>query len=383
MDTCDVAIVGAGLAGLETARLLSSSGLDVVLLDRKSNLFEKIHTTGIFVRRTLKDFDLPEAGLGPPIRHVVLASPSGEELNLTSVRDEFRVGKMGLLYTALLEQAVESGVRWWPKTAFSSLQATDAGTELKLKRGAETIYLQARYVVAADGAISKVASSLGLDVNEKWIVGSEAVLKSDLGTSAPHFRLTMDAKLAPGYLAWVVDDGHEQHVGVAGAGKNYSPAEELRRYNDQLGLSPQVPVIERRGGRIPVGAVLRNIANPQGLSVGDAAGAVSPLTAGGLDPCLRLSRLAADVIIGMLQRYEPDAYLRYNGERFRRRFLFRLLLRRLLELGRSNTLINLGMWTLRTPPGRKFAAKLFFGRGSFPDVELRHLQSPSDQEPLT
>lgn len=381
MDTCDVAIVGAGLAGLETARLLSSSGIDVVLIDRKANLFEKIHTTGIFVRRTFEDFDLPEAGLGPPIRHVGLTSPSGKELKLTSDRDEFRVGKMGLLYTVLLAQAVESGVRWWPKTAFSSLQTTDEGTQLTLKRGAETIYLQARYVVAADGAISKVASALGLDVNEKWIVGSETVLESDLGSEPPHFRLTMDARLAPGYLAWVVDDGHEQHVGVAGVGKKYRPAEELRRYSDQLGMSAHVPVIERRGGRIPVGGVLRNIANRQGLSVGDAAGAVSPLTAGGLDPCLRLSRLAADVIIGMAQHSEEDAYLRYNGERFRRRFSFRLLLRRLLELGRSNTLINLGMWTLRTPPGRRFAAKLFFGRGSFPDVELEYLQSPSDQDP--
>jgi flavin-dependent dehydrogenase len=378
MDTCDVAIVGAGLAGLETARLLSSSGIDVVLLDRKANLFEKIHTTGIFVRRTFEDFDLPEACLGPPIRHVVLTSPSGKELKLKSDQDEFRVGKMGLLYTALLEQAVETGMRWWPKTTFSSLQTNDEGATLKLRSGAETISLQARYVVAADGAISRTAAALGLDVNKKWIVGSEAVLGSDLGSEPPHFRLTMDAKLAPGYLAWAVDDGHEQHVGVAGAGKNYRPAEELRRYSDQLGMSPHVPVIERRGGRIPVGGVLRNIANRQGLSVGDAAGAVSPLTAGGLDPCLRLSRLAADVIIGMLQHDAPDAYLRYNGERFRSRFSSRLLLRRLLELARSNTLINLGMWALRTPPGRRFAAKLFFGRGSFPDVELKYLQQPGE-----
>lgn len=376
MDTCDVAIVGAGLAGLETARLLSTAGIDVVLIDRKANLFERIHTTGIFVRRTFEDFDLPQAGLGPPIRHVVLTSPSGKELNLISARDEFRVGKMGLLYTALLEQSMESGVRWWPKTAFSRLQAVAEGTELELRRGEEAIYLQARYVVAADGALSKVASSLELDVNEKWIVGSEAVLESGLGTDAPHFRLTMDAKLAPGYLAWAVDDGHEQHIGVAGTGKSYSPAEELRRYNDRLGLSPQVPAIERRGGRIPTGGVLRNIANRQGLSVGDAAGAVSPLTAGGLDPCLRLSRLAADVIIGILQHNEPDAYRRYSGKRFRRSFSFRLLLRRLLELGRSNPILNLGMWALRTPFGRIFAAKLFFGRGSFPDVELKYLQQP-------
>lgn len=377
MNSCDVAIVGAGLAGLETARLLAEAGLEVVLIDRKESLFEKIHTTGIFVRRTFAEFDLPEEGLGDPIRHIVLKSPSGKSLPLTASRDEFRVGKMGVLYSALLEKAQEAGVAWWPLTSFTGLDVGEDHTTLILKSDGEVIKLEARYVVAADGATSKVAPALGLEENTKWIVGAETVRPSSLAEASPHFDLTVDAKLAPGYLAWVVDDGHERHIGVAGAGENYQPAEQLRRYERQLWIAGDAPLIERRGGRIPVGGVLRNISNARGLSVGDAAGAVSPLTAGGLDPCLRLSRLAADVIVGQLLHDEADAYKRYSGEHFRSRFSTRLLLRRLLEAARFNWLANLGMWVLRTPPGRKFAAKLFFGRGSFPDVDLKYLNQPT------
>ena len=54
-------------------------------------------------------------------------------------------------------------------------------------------------------------------------------------------------------------------------------------------------LVETRGGRIPVGGVLRKIANEHGLLIGDAAGAVSPLTAGGLDPAMRLSKFAAEL----------------------------------------------------------------------------------------
>ena len=68
----DVTIIGAGLAGLQCARLLARQGLSVLLVDRKNTLDQKIHTTGIFVRRTLVDFDLPEDCLGPPIRNVTL-----------------------------------------------------------------------------------------------------------------------------------------------------------------------------------------------------------------------------------------------------------------------------------------------------------------------
>ena len=55
----DVTIIGAGLAGLQCARLLAATGLRVLLVDRKKSLDTSIHTTGIFVRRTLEDFDLP------------------------------------------------------------------------------------------------------------------------------------------------------------------------------------------------------------------------------------------------------------------------------------------------------------------------------------
>ena len=72
----DVIIIGAGLAGLHCARLLGKRGLKVLLADRKESLDTSIHTTGIFVRRTLEDFDIPEDCLGPAVRHVTLYSPA-------------------------------------------------------------------------------------------------------------------------------------------------------------------------------------------------------------------------------------------------------------------------------------------------------------------
>ena len=55
----DVVVVGAGLSGLRMARLLADSGLSVLLADRKTDLGRGVHTTGIFVRRTLGSFRLP------------------------------------------------------------------------------------------------------------------------------------------------------------------------------------------------------------------------------------------------------------------------------------------------------------------------------------
>src|SRR5262245_2935853 len=110
MEEFDVTIVGAGLAGLQCARILGKQGLRVLLVDRRSSLDQKIHTTGIFVRRTLEDFDIPEDCLGPVIRHVSLYSPAHRVMRLESKYDEFRVGRMGQLYLRYLNQCLRAGV---------------------------------------------------------------------------------------------------------------------------------------------------------------------------------------------------------------------------------------------------------------------------------
>jgi flavin-dependent dehydrogenase len=126
--------------------------------------------------------------------------------------------------------------------------------------------------------------------------------------------------------------------------------------------------IETRAGLIPVGGVLRNIVNSSGLLIGDAAGAVSPLTAGGLDPCMRLSAFAATVVSEYLSTGDVRVLQAYSGELFRSRFASRLWARRIAATLRQPQLIELGCAVLRLPVFSRLANHVFFGRGSFPDV---------------
>ncbi|MFI7416126.1 hypothetical protein [Nonomuraea sp. NPDC049684] len=184
----------------------------------------------------------------------------------------------------------------------------------------------------------------------------------------------LDPRVAPGYLGWVVDDGRHAHVGVAG--EPGAMRAGVRRLLDAFaadapGRAAPAGPVERRGGPIPVGGVLRRLACPDGLLVGDAAGAVSPLTAGGLDPCLRMSELAAAVIADYLRTGDREVLKRYDGAALRARFRGRLLLRRLLAGIRSPVLAEAAVAVLRTRAGRALAARILFGDGSFPEIEPR------------
>jgi flavin-dependent dehydrogenase len=382
MKTYDVIIIGAGLAGLQCARLLGRQGFKVLLVDRKSSLDQSVHTTGIFVRRTLEDFDLPEDCLGPPLRHVNLYSPARRLMELESPHDEFRVGRMGKLYQRLLDHCLRAGVEWLPATRYLGHCVFKKDLVVRLDGQGFSRWVKTHYVVGADGAKSRVAKDLGLDVNHEWIVGVEEVFEGVPLDGPPKLHCFLDPKLAPGYLAWVVNDGEQVHVGVGGYSAEFNPLIALEKFRASLGNIldlDRAHFVERRGGRIPVGGVLRNIANDRGLLLGDAAGAVSPLTAGGLDPCMRLSSFAATVIGEYLISKDPEILSKYSGELFRARFVSRLWMRRLATQVKHPALIELGCAAMRLPVMKHFAWHVFFGRGSFPDVEYRVNAEPAIQ----
>ena len=385
MEPFDVVIIGAGLAGLQCARLLRHEDLRVLLADRKSSLDQKIHTTGIFVRRTLQDFDIPDDCLGPNISRVSLYSPAHRVLHLEGEHVEYRIGKMARLYQRYLNHCLHAGVEWVPAATYVDSFEAHPGSIVRLKVGTTTHSIKTRLLIGGDGACSRVAEDLQLDLNRKWIVGVEDVYAGVNINGGPRLFCFLNPELAPGYIAWIACDGEEAHVGVGGYPDRFDPNWALdefhRRIHDIVDLQ-NATRIERRGGRIPVGGILKRIANKRGLLIGDAAGAVSPLTAGGLDPCMRLSTLAANVAFAYLSNNDSSALNSYSGQLFRSKFTSRLWARRIASALDSPNIAELACGVLRLPGFSRLAARVFFGNGSFPDVEselstLRFVQAKS------
>jgi flavin-dependent dehydrogenase len=275
---------------------------------------------------------------------------------------------MQSLYGRMLDEAFHAGAEFRGGTSFTGLDfgATDVRVRLRCAAGEEKI--AARFVVGADGASSRVAAALGLDPPQSFLVGVEEVFRDRRPDAIPQLRCFLDQTLAPGYIAWIADDGEEIHAGAAGTEGQFCGSIALVRLRklvrEHIGISDRPPD-EIRGGLIPVCGILPEIATTRGLLVGDAAGAVSPLTAGGLDAAIRLAAFAAQTIDSVLSHGGDPSRL-YSGERFRARFLSRLWMRRLYAAtaGRasSESVVDL----LRSPRLRFIGEKIFFGHGSFP-----------------
>lgn len=393
IERFDVVVVGAGLSGLRMARLLAEARLSVLLTDRKTELRGGVHTTGIFVRRTLTSFPLPPECLGPAVRHVTLYSPSRRALRLESPRDEFHIGRMAPLYEHELEQARLAGAVWAPGCSFEGLEflRTDTLVELKDAENAPRL-VRARFVVGADGSFSTTARHLKLDCNQEWIVAAEDVLHGVETHGPPRLHVILDPVLAPGYIAWVAHDGHEVHLGAGGRPARFQAQRALDAVRELAGrllfregviASPHefrrvsAPAWERRAGAIPVGGILERLASTRGLLVGDASGAPSPLTAGGLDPCLRLTAMAAEAAVDHLAQGRPGALADYRGGMFRPRFTSRLAMRRLFDSLGDPRLLEAVFLALRAVPFNRAARHLFFAEASFPDPSPSPVRSGS------
>jgi flavin-dependent dehydrogenase len=70
----DLAIVGAGFAGLACARSAARRGLSVVVLERQAGAGKAIHTTGLLVKEVAERREVPTS-LTRRIRGVRLYAP--------------------------------------------------------------------------------------------------------------------------------------------------------------------------------------------------------------------------------------------------------------------------------------------------------------------
>ncbi len=382
LETFDVAIVGAGLAGLKTAQQLSQQNLRVFLADQKAEAHGGVASTGIFVRRTVEDFPEVTSHLSAPISTIYVHSPKGRRLRINSPHPEFRIADMGNLFSSLASDAITHGCEWGAEHKLVYIEPLGPYSALRFATPHGARHIRARYVVGADGARSRVAANLGLSRNKKLIRATEEVFAGG-GDLEKAYHCFIDPELAPGYLGWLAVDGAQVHIGVGGAGNAFDAEAALQKLKSRLekvlGLS-RLQSQGRRGGLIPVGGFLKQVANRRGLLAGNAAGAVSPLTAGGHDGGLRLASEAAQLIPNLLNVKSGDSYpltQHYGKHLVDTRLVSHRLVRELYEMFSNPNLVEAAFATAGRGPLYAIAKHVFFGRDGFADSEYEWSMEPA------
>lgn len=354
MSEVDLLIAGGGFAGLSCAHAAASRGLRTLVLERRPSIGHSPNTTGLLVKEVADIWDVPRR-LTRKIHGVRLYGPSLRWIDLE---------RPGYYFLATDTKAV---LKWWADEAGRAGAVVRCGCGLQNAvddSGAVSIttskdrdeQLTARFLVGADGVSSSVARSMRLGRNRRWLPAIEAEFEGVADIDVDRLHVFIDSKIAPGYLAWVVPGVGLTQVGLA-ANRPHpinlnAFIERARRVFNFDGAK----LIGHRAGKIPVGGPVRPIGRGRTLLVGDAAGMVSPLTAGGIHTALDLGRQAGLAICDFLLDggRNPQSVLRKELPRF---YWKRLLRLGFDHLPPPNWSIDLAM---RASPVRALAQVVFF-----------------------
>jgi digeranylgeranylglycerophospholipid reductase len=363
----DCVIVGASFAGLACATSLATSGVRVTVLERKGDPGEKLHTTGIIVKDAVDQIALLDSlppELVSRINGVRLYSPNMKWVDLAAPGYFFLATDTPNVMRWLAEQAETSGARIAYKTSFQHARRTQSGFDLGALGSAS-------FLVGADGPNSRVAKELGLGQSRKFLFGVEHEYVGVQIAEPDKLHCFIDRRIAPGYIGWVLAGVGAVQVGLARRVRDgqANPNAAMSAFLDKI--APlfdfrQSKPASVRAGMIPCGGVVHPVATGRALLIGDAAGMVSPVTAGGIHTALKHGLAAGHAITDFLsgKREDPSGWFVESYPTFRTKQLLRFL----FDHFQSDLLFNL---LLGTRPVRRAASVVYFHHKGVFDPQRR------------
>ncbi|MDE3059584.1 MAG: FAD-dependent oxidoreductase [Pseudomonadota bacterium] len=345
----DIIIAGGGFAGLACAKALAEAGIGVTVLERKKAPGIGMHTTGIIVGECAEEFALPPH-LTRRVTDVRLYAPNLNYVELQSPDYFFLTTDTPGLMRHLSDEAVKAGAAIMYDTPYAS--AVQEGEAISVNGK-----FSCRFLIGADGPRSKVADDFRLGQNTEFLLGAEAEYEGLQLPDPKAFYCFLDQRLAHGYLGWVIPGVGVTQVGLASRMPKKPDIDAfVSRVGGVFDFS-QAKVAARRGGLIPVGGLVKPFARDNVILLGDAAGIVSPLTAGGIHTALHYGKMLGEALAAHIRHSAPHPALLL--ERAYPRFYFKQCLRKSYESLAPDWLLNI---ILTHPLFTALAGNVFFRR---------------------
>lgn len=330
---CDVLVVGGGPSGSAAAYWLANRGADVLCVEKKHFPREKTCGDGLTPRsvRQLQDMGLEAALVGSHRYEGLRSVAFGRELEMAWPKHPdfppygYTITRLDL-DQIVNEHAEKAGaVVWQGAEAVEPLAApryeSDAGLRwaggavvIDKDRGTRT-EVRARYVIVADGSLSRFGRALG-SVRDKSYPQGMAIRgyfrspRHDDGYIESHLDIRdRDGKVVPGY-GWIfpLGDGRVNvGIGLLSTSERWKGLNTTRLMEEFVSFAPKSWCVSSAtacsvptGGRLPMGFSIRPRVGIDYLIAGDAMGAINPFNGEGIAYGWETGRLAATAVAAAL-----------------------------------------------------------------------------------
>ena len=337
----EIAIIGAGPAGVSTALFLAKAGIPHMLIDKAGFPRDKICGDGlsgkvIGLLREINPSIIEEISQLPdqflPSWGVSFTAPNGKGIDLPFMKDVSSmkhapgfVAKRIDFDNFLLSKIDPRFTDIRLETEVLEIEPDADCVKLKLKHKGKTLPCKAEVVIGADGANSIVSRKLAQQkiAPEHQYAGLRAYYENVTGMHIQNFiELIFIKEALPGYL-WIFPlPNNQANVGIGIISRDLKKKKlNLKRILKRaVETNPLLKerfknarlVSEPTGWRLPIGAQKRSLSGNRYLLTGDAAALVDPFTGEGIGNAILSGKFAAQTL--------QDAYNKndYSAMRLRK-----------------------------------------------------------------
>jgi digeranylgeranylglycerophospholipid reductase len=300
----DVIVIGAGPAGSATARIISSAGFRILLLEKNETC--RSPCAG-YIGNTINLEPLVDDIIQSRITKMRVYFP---DMTFHDFHLNGFVVNRHLFDMELVRRSQVSGthVRW------NSPVSEIISEEVKFRNERAS----GRIIVGADGVFSKTASFMGMYC-QKFAACAQYHLK-DIQPLSQTCEIFFNAQYAPGGYIWIYPTGKDS--AKVGAGVTVpNPRMYLDKFFESSPLSGRLNGTKTDciTGALPIGGLREKLVSGNILLVGDSAGMADPITGAGIHNAILAAEVAGKTIIDALE--QDDIGLLSNYETRIRRLL--------------------------------------------------------------
>jgi geranylgeranyl reductase family protein len=287
----DVAVIGAGPAGLAAASAAAARGARTIVLERAEHPRYKTCGGGLIGASRAAAGSLIAVPARDETRSVTVTLRGGQEFTRAErepflamvVREEFDA--------ALLKRAADDGAVIRQRAQARAIDQRDGHAAVRLADGTE---VTAKVLIGADGSSGVTARHVGAEFAqvdlglEVEIAVPEPVRRQWAG------RVLLDWGVIPASYGWVFPKGDRLTVGVIAArGQGDATKAYLREFTGRLGLSGY-EAVQDSGHLTRCRTDDSPLRKGRVIVAGDAAGLLDPWTREGISFALRSGALAGE-----------------------------------------------------------------------------------------
>ena len=321
-DSYDVAIVGAGPAGCTAAKVATQNGLKTIVFDGRKQIGKPVQCGEFLpIPEELKNIfpnsariarlaNVPKKFITNRTSQLMLSSPSNHQFEFSFISNIIDRAKYD---PYLAEQAKTEGAEIHLQTTV--IRRTESN-QLILRNKSGRQIINAKVIIGADGAQSRIAQSLGACYQNKIHDLSPAIqfvmanIECDLNTTEMYFG----HQIAPGGYAWVIPKSETMvNIGLgfrrAFAFTSENAFSYLQRFISSHPANVQRmkkgKILRKSGAIIPMGGPISKTYSDSVLLVGDAAGHVMASNGGGIPTALGGGELAGIAAAQHIHQNQP------------------------------------------------------------------------------